>query len=200
MIRKALPSRLILPHIVRTIFTPLSTNKNISLLFLAIDDGYSGPRLDGEITAEFMRELLACFKKQGKLHMQYAYKVSSNAIESFYFHQRDLFQILLGIRKLFETMNTTLVEIDVPNGQKFTICGDVHGTKKFHMSDKKKKFTGQFYDLLNIFDLNGVPSETNPYLFNGDFVDRGSFSAETIFTLFGKYANRYSEQLHTLDC
>ena len=26
---------------------------------------------------------------------------------------------------------------------------------------------GQFYDLLRIFDLNGLPSEDNPYLFNG---------------------------------
>lgn len=42
----------------------------------------------------------------------------------------------------------------------------------------------QFYDLLNIFQLNGLPSEENPYLFNGDFVDRGSFSVECIFTLF----------------
>lgn len=69
------------------------------------------------------------------------------------------------------------------------MCGDVHG---------------QFYDLVNIFDLNGLPSPDNPYvwiptfrkasakgvsvqlqLFNGDFVDRGSFCVETIFTLFG---------------
>ena len=26
---------------------------------------------------------------------------------------------------------------------------------------------GQFYDLLRIFELNGLPSEENPYLFNG---------------------------------
>jgi serine/threonine-protein phosphatase 5 len=42
----------------------------------------------------------------------------------------------------------------------------------------------QFFDLLNIFELNGLPSEENPYLFNGDFVDRGSFSLEVILTLF----------------
>ena len=63
----------------------------------------------------------------------------------------------------------SLIDINVPNGNHFTVCGDVQG---------------QFYDLINIFELNGLPSEENPYLFNGDFEDLGSFSLEVILTLF----------------
>lgn len=63
-----------------------------------------------------------------------------------------------------------MIDITVPENAQFTICGDIHG---------------QFFDLMNIFKINGLPSQSNPYLFNGDFVDRGSFSVECIFTLFG---------------
>merc|ERR1719232_787542 len=82
-------------------------------------------------------------------------------------HRRYAFQILLDARNFFMSQ-PTLVNITVPPENKFTICGDIHG---------------QYYDLMNIFKLNGKPSESNPYLFNGDFVDRGSFSVECIFVL-----------------
>ena len=42
---------------------------------------------------------------------------------------------------------------------------------------------GQFYDLLQIFELGGS-LETNQYLFLGDYVDRGQFSTETILLLY----------------
>lgn len=79
------------------------------------------------------------------------------------------FMVILQARELFEKA-PTLVDVTIPDESKFTVCGDIHG---------------QYFDLLNIFELNGLPSEENPYLFNGDFVDRGSFSVECILTLFG---------------
>lgn len=86
----------------------------------------------------------------------------------FFISQFSAFQILIDV-KAYLQKQPSLVDIKVPDDKKFTVCGDIHG---------------QYYDLMNIFALNGLPSETNPYLFNGDFVDRGSFSVECIFTLF----------------
>ncbi|MCL4134395.1 UNVERIFIED_CONTAM: hypothetical protein GTU68_055796, partial [Idotea baltica] len=84
-------------------------------------------------------------------------------------HKRFAYEILLDVKEYFSNQ-PSLVDVDIPPTSKFTVCGDVHG---------------QFYDLMNIFELNGLPSKDNPYLFNGDFVDRGSFSVECIFVLFG---------------
>ncbi|EDR26452.1 serine/threonine protein phosphatase 2B catalytic subunit, putative [Entamoeba dispar SAW760] len=47
------------------------------------------------------------------------------------------------------------------------IIGDIHG---------------QFYDMLNVMDMLGSPNKTQ-YLFLGDYVDRGDYSAEVLFYL-----------------
>jgi len=58
------------------------------------------------------------------------------------------FQILLDVKQLF-MLQSSLVHITIPENSKFTVCGDIHG---------------QFYDLMNIFKLNGLPSPSNPYV------------------------------------
>ncbi|XP_027340580.1 serine/threonine-protein phosphatase 5 isoform X1 [Abrus precatorius] len=116
-----------------------------------VEPQYSGARIEGDVvTLDFVKKMMEDFKNQKCLHKRYA------------------FQIVLQTREMLQAL-PSLVDINVPDGKHFTVCGDVHG---------------QYYDLLNIFELNGLPSEENPYLFNGDFVDRGSFSLEVILTLF----------------
>ncbi|XP_065715566.2 serine/threonine-protein phosphatase 5 isoform X1 [Patagioenas fasciata] len=96
-------------------------------------------------------------------------------------HRKCAYQILVQVKEVLAKL-PTLVETTLKETEKVTVCGDTHG---------------QFYDLLNIFELNGLPSESNPYIFNGDFVDRGSFSVEVILTLFG-FKLLYPEHFHLL--
>ncbi|BFI24353.1 serine/threonine-protein phosphatase 5 [Marchantia polymorpha subsp. ruderalis] len=105
---------------------------------------------------------------EDKITLEFVKKMMDDFKNQKSLHKRYAYQILLQTHELL-TVTPTLVDITIPPNGHFTVCGDIHG---------------QFYDLLNIFQLNGLPSEENPYLFNGDFVDRGSFSVECIFTLF----------------
>mmetsp|Transcript_7020 Transcript_7020/g.19312 ORF Transcript_7020/g.19312 Transcript_7020/m.19312 type:complete len:512 (-) Transcript_7020:41-1576(-) len=82
-------------------------------------------------------------------------------------HRRFLTQIILESYERLREL-PSLVDVVVPEDKHITVCGDTHG---------------QFFDLLRIFEQNGMPSRDNPYLFNGDFVDRGSWSYEVIMTL-----------------
>ncbi|TID19951.1 Metallo-dependent phosphatase [Venturia nashicola] len=83
-------------------------------------------------------------------------------------HKKYVYQIVLAVKQLVYD-EPTMVEVSVPEGHKLTVCGDTHG---------------QFFDLINIFELNGYPSDTHGYLFNGDFVDRGSWSTEVCLLLY----------------
>ena len=84
-----------------------------------------------------------------------------------YISKLSLLKIILDATKI-NMQEPSLIDLDIKKTETFNICGDIHG---------------QFYDLLNIFNLYGYPSENNQYLFNGDFVDRGSFSVECLITL-----------------
>lgn len=75
-------------------------------------------------------------------------------------HKRYTLQLIEMCKEIVRKYDS-LVDYKVEDEQEFTVCGDIHG---------------QYYDVMNIFKINGNPAENNKYLFNGDFVDRGSFS------------------------
>ncbi|CCH60196.1 hypothetical protein TBLA_0C03950 [Henningerozyma blattae CBS 6284] len=61
-----------------------------------------------------------------------------------------------------------LSNVETPE-KKISVCGDTHG---------------QFFDVLNIFKKYGKVSLDHTYLFNGDFVDRGSWSCEVALLFY----------------
>ncbi|CAH0481989.1 unnamed protein product [Peronospora belbahrii] len=65
--------------------------------------------------------------------------------------------------------NSTMVKFRIAPAKHITIVGDLHG---------------QLDDLLLILRENGLPSESNPYLFNGDFVDRGDRGVEIVIIIY----------------
>uniref|UniRef100_A0A4W5MLB1 Serine/threonine-protein phosphatase with EF-hands n=1 Tax=Hucho hucho TaxID=62062 RepID=A0A4W5MLB1_9TELE len=83
-------------------------------------------------------------------------------------HGRYMLQLLHQTKKLLKQM-PNVIHLSTPYAKEITICGDLHG---------------RLDDLLLIFYKNGLPSAETPYVFNGDFVDRGKKSVEIIILLF----------------
>jgi serine/threonine-protein phosphatase PP1 catalytic subunit len=76
---------------------------------------------------------------------------------------QELLWLVVQVKAIL-TEQPTLLRVDAPA----VICGDIHG---------------QFFDLLRVFEIGGSPAAI-PYVFLGDYVDRGPNSIEAIAYLF----------------
>lgn len=61
-----------------------------------VEDDYTGPRFDDDISADFMSELLQWLKDEKRLHKKYAYK------------------IIIGVLAIFHGL-PSLVDVSVPD-------------------------------------------------------------------------------------
>lgn len=141
---------------------------------VAIEKGYTGPHPMGELLEDSEKE--AALFEPGRLPLEFVLKAVEYFKNQKVIHKRYVAHLLIAAKHYYER-TPSLLEIPIPTIgpneddptvlPRLTVCGDTHG---------------QYYDVMNIFELNGLPSKNNPYLFNGDFVDRGSFSVEVILT------------------
>lgn len=138
------------------ILSDQSEEEKVDVDSIVVESDYDGPRMDDEDEGG-----------QG-LSDEFVEAVLERFRDQKLIHRKYVLKILFGIRDILSN-ESSLVDLTLPENGKYTVCGDVHG---------------QYYDLLKIFDLNGLPSPDNPYVFNGDFVDRGSFSFEVVLALF----------------
>uniref|UniRef100_A0A8C3JE58 Serine/threonine-protein phosphatase with EF-hands n=1 Tax=Calidris pygmaea TaxID=425635 RepID=A0A8C3JE58_9CHAR len=94
-------------------------------------------------------------------------------------HARYVLQLLSETRRVLKEM-PNITHLSTSYTKEITVCGDLHGNLD---------------DLLLIFYKNGLPSEQNRYVFNGDFVDRGQNSMEILIILFA-FLLIYPNDLH----
>ncbi|XP_027288376.1 serine/threonine-protein phosphatase with EF-hands 1 [Cricetulus griseus] len=94
-------------------------------------------------------------------------------------HAHYVLEVLFEARKVLKQM-PNFTHIRTFPSKDITVCGDLHG---------------KLDDLLLIFYKNGLPSENNPYVFNGDFVDRGGNSMEILMILLVSFLV-YPTDLH----
>lgn len=115
-----------------------------------------------DMTLDYIQKMVELFKDGKTLPKKHAYAIVSATAELFR-NEKALVELSLpGDENAKKNCRSA-------TAKKITVCGDTHG---------------QFYDVLNIFGKFGKVSPEHTYLFNGDFVDRGSWSCEVAFLLY----------------
>ena len=145
-----------------------SAAEGLDLEHMVVDPSYDGAKLGDTMTLEFIEDMMERFKNGKKLARKY------------------VFQIIIAVMDIVKN-EPTMVEVEVEDGQEITVCGDTHGKFCLPLVLWKPELTpraGQYFDLMEIFRLAGKPSEKHMFLFNGDFVDRGSWSTEIALLLY----------------
>jgi serine/threonine-protein phosphatase 5 len=87
-----------------------SAAEGLDLDSMAVESDYDGVRIDKEMTQEFIDDMMERFKTGKKIHRKYVY------------------QIITAVQKIVYD-EATMVEMEIPQGTRLTVCGDTHGQK-----------------------------------------------------------------------
>ena len=87
-------------------------------------------------------------------------------------HHSHISAILCAMHAALLARAANIMDLPIPADGRIIVVGDLHG---------------QLADLLTILRLNGQPSPSNAFVFNGDFVDRGEAGVEVTMLLFAMY-------------
>ncbi|KAJ1036431.1 hypothetical protein NDA13_000311 [Ustilago tritici] len=125
-----------------------------------VPDSYTGPRIaDGDDQAT---------KHLGKIDQKFIEDMIEHFKNGGKLHNRYSWQIILGAFRALK-QEPTLVDYEILEDTIVDVIGDTHG---------------QFFDFIHLLNKTGPPSDKHALLFNGDFVDRGSWSVEIALTVF----------------
>lgn len=89
-----------------------SAAEGLDLESMDVSTGYDGAVLGDKMTPEFIEDMIERFKNGKKLDRKYAY------------------QIVLAVKDIVYK-EPTMVETQVAEGHKLTVCGDTHGRFKY---------------------------------------------------------------------
>jgi hypothetical protein len=135
---------------------------------IKIEPNYTGPHLSENFNEADFEKLLHSFRNNEILHTRYVIMILNKALSSLEKlpnineiscleqTNKELNGSNLSSTSTTSLASTKQVEIETTSVDDFrvNVVGDIHG---------------QFIDLFTIFDLNGLPSPSNIYLFNGLF-------------------------------
>jgi len=101
-----------------------------------------------------------------KIHKRYVARILCHS-KQYMDSLPSLLRVSIPINNTISNHSSTSSSVQ-DNDSKITVVGDIHG---------------DFYGLIHIFDTNGFPSITHTYIFNGDVLDKGYRSIETLLCL-----------------
>ena len=162
--------------VTRYIHTSIKSDfSELSEADIRVEADYEGVHLDAPLfnEADFLR-LIDSFGQQQILHTRYALTILNRAI--------DYLTKVGNINEIDCLASDAATPAEGQQSNSNSSSGDGGQTEVLRVN-VVGDLHGQFNDLSYILESNEMPSSTNKYLFNGDFVDRGDQQIEVFLTL-----------------